>query len=445
MIRRCVPLLVLLAFGCSSGTDVTVGDHVIQPFLHTPSEQSTPGQVFQDFRIRVINGNGDPQAGQTIAFTGDGTIDPASAVTGADGTVSVTWSLPTIEDPHTGVRAGIPGDYHLTATVNADSLTFLTSAHAFGVGKVDATFTYACGISAQQLWCWGGVANALPVAPAAAPGVPVHYQGAGAVTAVAAANSAVCVLQLSGAALCSTAINGRQFTAVSGVPSLLDLSDGDGYFCGRAADLTAWCWQTNGPAALQAAQVSSSLQFTHVGAGGNYWDFSGDNAFGCGLTAAGEVWCWGANGNGQLGNGTTDPSDVPVLVSGGHHFARLEVANVNACAAEADNTLWCWGWRGVLTADSNVPVQVAVAGVSGPMLTLGEQEVYIDTPGGIRVVSYGQAFETNLDALGLGSISADGQLCALTEAGEAYCSAILLYGGGDTFLTPAGVMAVPRP
>jgi len=57
----------------------------------------------------------------------------------------------------------------------------------------------------------------------------------------------------------------------------------------------------------------------------------------------------------------------------------------------------------------------------------------------------GDVDDIGLDGLALDHISADGQMCALTATSEVYCSWILVYGGGDSFVTPGGVIAVPRP
>lgn len=445
MTRPWIPLLALLAVACSSGNDVTVGDYVIQPYQNTPPEQSLPGQVFEDVTLRVLNHNGDPQGDLAISFTGDGTIEPASGITGADGTVSVRWALPeTLIQGVSTMRTGPPGEYQLTAAVGAESLVLHTSAHAFKADKVDAGFNHACGIVSQVLWCWGNELETWTTLPPAAYSTPVEFASLGAITDVAVSSYSVCVLNTSGAPLCSAAATGKVFAAVSGAPELLDLSDGDAFFCGRARDLTAWCWYVRGDTPMQAAQVSSSLHFTSIGTGGNQ-NVSGNRGFGCGLTATGEAWCWGRNDHGQLGDGTNVDSPVPVPVSGEHVFTQIEVTYSAACGVAEANTILCWGVNGPLLAESNVPVPVSYSGGSGPLLALGMFEAYVATPAGKRMWSFGDVDDIGLDGLGLSHISADGQLCALNPDNEVYCSWILVYGGGDSFVTPGGVVAVPRP
>lgn len=448
MTQRWISLLLLLSTGCSSNNDVTVGDYVIQPFENTPPEQSLPGQVFDDVTIRVVNHDSDPLRNITVTFTGDGTIEPATAVTGSDGTVQVRWALP--ETPKLGVSTGgptgPPGEYRLTVAAGAEILTLQTSAHAFKVDKVDAGFGHACGIVSQVLWCWGGDLNTWTTLPPAAEyAIPLEFASVGAVTDVAVSTYSVCVLNTSGTPLCSASVTGKVFSAVAGAPELLDLYDGDAYFCGRARDLTAWCWYARGATPMQAVQVSNSLHFTSIGAGGGQNISVEAGGFGCGLTAAGEVWCWGRNNRGQLGNGTNTDSPAPVLVSGGHVFSQLEVTYSTACGVAEGNLILCWGSRGPLTTESNVPVPVSYPGGTGPLMALGEFEAYVNTPAGKRMWNNGASYDIGLDGLGLDRISADGQMCALTQNGEAYCSWILVYGGGDSFVTPGGVVAVPRP
>jgi hypothetical protein len=447
-IRFAFSVIMVIAAGCDSGNDVTAGDYVIQPHLNTPPEQSLPGQVFEDVTIRVTNHDSDPLRNITVNFSGDGTVEPATAVTGADGTVQVRWALPAT--PIVGVSApaptGPPGEYRLIAQVGAESLTLPTSAHAFKVDKVDAGFGHACGIVSQVLWCWGPDLNTWTTLPPTAQyAMPVEFASLGPVTNVAVSTYSVCVLNTSGMPLCSAGATGKVFSAVAGAPELLDLFDGDAYFCGRARDLTAWCWYTRGATPMQAVQISNSLQFTSIGAGGGQTVSVEAGGFGCGLTGAGEVWCWGRNHRGQLGDGTSNDSPAPVLVSGGHVFSQLEVTYATSCAVAASYQIWCWGFRGPMSTQSNVPVLMNFPGGTGPLMALGEFEAYVQIPAGKRMWYQDQAWDIGLDGLGLDRISADGQMCALTQTGEAYCSWILVYGGGDSFVTPGGVVAVPRP
>lgn len=448
MPRRWIWLSVLALSACSSGNDETVGDYVIQPYRNTPAAQTLPGQVFEGVTIRVVNHDSDPLPGLLVTFTGDGSIEPDTVTTGADGTAQVRWALPeaAIQGVSTWGPTGPPGNFHLTATVGAETLTLETSAHAFVVDQVDAGFGMACGTVARVLWCWGyALPSYMNLPPGSAYAIPVSFPAVGAVAMVAVSDQSICVLDGQGHPLCSAAATGKQFSPVAGAPELLDLSDGDSYFCGRARDLTAWCWYTRGATPMQAVQVSSSLHFTAIGAGGGQTVSVEAGGFGCGRTADTETWCWGRNNYGQLGDGTETDSPEPVLVSGGHAFSQVEVVDRTACGVSAGNAIWCWGFRGPMTAQSNVPVLVSYPGGTGPLMALGEFEAYVHTPAGKRMWDNGDPWDIGLDALALDRISADGQMCALTNDGEAYCSWILVYGGGDTMVTPGGVVAVPRP
>jgi len=440
-------LPALAVTGCSSGSEPSGAAYTLESVTGPPA-QSLPGQVFDSIRIRVVTSRQSPRANIPVTFSGDGTFEPAQDTTDADGTVLVRWALP--ETPISGVstfaQTGPAGEYHLTATAGSESMTLNTSAHAFKVDKVDAGFGHACGIVSQVLWCWGDELNTWTTLPASAQyAMPVEFASLGPVTAVAVSEFSVCVLNAGGTPLCSASATGKVFATVAGAPELLDLSDGDAYFCGRARDLTAWCWYARGATPMQAVQVSSSLHFTSLGAGGGQNVAVEAGGFGCGLTGAGEVWCWGRNNFGQLGNGTNSDSPAPVLVSGEHIFTQVEVTYSTACGVAAGNAIWCWGFRGPMTTQSNVPVLVSYPGGTGPLMALGEFEAYVNTPAGKRMWYNGDVDDIGLDGLALDHISADGQMCALTATSEVYCSWILVYGGGDSFVTPGGVIAVPRP
>jgi hypothetical protein len=215
MTRNSLPLLVLLAIGCSSSNDETVGDYVIQPYQNTPPEQSVPGQVFEDVTIRVLNRDSDPLGNLTVTFTGDGTIEPDSAVTNGNGIVTLRWALPAtpIEGVSNPMTTGAAGEYNLIASVGAEVLTITTSAHALKVDQVDAGFGHACGIVAGALVLGHRPGTGRRCRPArirhSGPSPPSGGHRCGS------QRSTPCVLNATGLPL-QRKVTGNQFTTVTG-------------------------------------------------------------------------------------------------------------------------------------------------------------------------------------------------------------------------------------
>lgn len=436
----------LAVAGCSSGSEPpgALRLEAVQP----PPAQSLPGQVFDEVKVRVSVDDRGGRSITVIRFAGDGTVDPAEAVTGKDGVATVRWALPrTPVNEEFDYMGGPPGEFHLTASIDDTELMMHTSAHALTLDKVDAASTYACGTAAGRLLCWGYRLDWVAQVPGGwHPGDLVEYPDAGQVVELAAIMDAVCVLGPSGLPLCTGFKSERQWVGVSGAPPLAALTGGGSTFCGLAADHTAWCWSDAFVPAFVATQVSSTLQFAQLEAGGG--SYGASDTYACGLTLDGVAWCWNIrNDHGQVGNGTTEPSPAPSLVSGNHLFKQIELSYTGACGVELDESIWCWGSRGLLPAESHVPVQVTLPGVVGPILDVGWVEGYVRMLSGIHSWFVGDLFHlAQLDALDAVTISADnGTLCTLTQAKEAFCSWTLVYGGEETSLLPAQVVPVPRP
>ena len=437
----------LALVGCSSGAEPSGAAYHLQA-LQTPPAQSLPGQVFEQVSLRVVNGNGDLQRGVTVAFTGDGTLEPSEAVTDQRGIATVRWMLPRIPVVGGYYVGGLPGEFQLTARYGDAELSMHTSAHALTLDQVDAASIYACGTTSGRLYCWGYRINWVAQVPDGwHPGDLVEYPEAGQVLELAAIMDAVCVLGPSGVPLCSGFNSDRQWVSVSGAPPLTGLTGGGVTFCGLAADRTAWCWSDAFTPTFQAAQVSPTLHFTRVEAGGGF--ISAAFIYACGLEEDGTPWCWGNdNRKGQLGDGTMTPSEIPVRVAGNHHFKQIELSTGAARGGEQDDAVWCWGEPVLLSQQSSVPLQVTFPlGIMGPLFDVGWQEGYVTMPTGIASWDFGESRALpQLDALEATTISADnGTLCMLSRAKEAFCSWTLVYGGEETSTLPAAVVGVPRP
>lgn len=103
--------------------------------------------------------------------------------------------------------------------------------------------------------------------------------------------------------------------------------------------------------------------------------------FSCALDDSGRAWCWGANDEGQLGDGSRVDRDSAGLVRALPAAMVAIGANTSTVCAGRHDGLWCWG------AGYGVTPQ-RIQGMSG-------------------VTGFAQARE--------------GELCALTGAGEVWC------------------------
>lgn len=110
----------------------------------------------------------------------------------------------------------------------------------------------------------------------------------------------------------------------------------------------------------------------------------------CALTTSGKAYCWGDNGSGQYGNGGNVSSNAPVVAMGGKRYASISLSTQDSyaqCYGLRSGRLECTGWSGTTAElDSGVNIPVAMT---------------------MRGVSYGVTYYN---------------FCALTSAGEIYCT-----------------------
>jgi alpha-tubulin suppressor-like RCC1 family protein len=96
----------------------------------------------------------------------------------------------------------------------------------------------------------------------------------------------------------------------------------------------------------------------------------------CYIDTLGKIFCFGSNTFGELGNGSYAGSQIPVAVDmsgvlSGKTALSIEAGDNNYCIIANDNLPYCWGSNsnGQLgngnKIDSNVPVAVNMAGLSG--------------------------------------------------------------------------------
>lgn len=409
------------------------------PLVAAPGDR-LPGTVV----VRAVDAQGNPLAGIEVDWSGDGTIAPVSRLADAAGEASVTWQLPRAEAGSSfSFGSGLPGTYRLEAQHgDAPAVGFTVEARTFQLDEVEVAPSFACGLRSGQLWCWGErVEGALAARPEHWHARPRAVSLPLPAEEVAASENSICVRLAGGTVQCSTSWTGQVFVEVANLPPLTDMTDGEGYFCGRALDLTAWCWRTIGEAAPRAVQVSPSLRFASLAAGQQ--QFEGYDGFACGLDADGVVWCWGRGLSGQLGTGVAkDSSHLPVPVSSVERWTGLEVGFSAACATSTTAETWCWG----TVNGANVPQRVSGPGMAGMRMAVPSTGAIAWSASAIILVEGENQypFAPWLAATGIRVLSVeDQQACVLTVNDDTYCGWILIYGGGDTSLFTSELVAVP--
>lgn len=197
-----------------------------------------------------------------------------------------------------------------------------------GVTRVSSGYDHTCAVKDGGAWCWGYNANGeLGNNSQTNTNVPVQVQG-----------------------------------LESGVE---DVAAGFRSSCALKTDGSIWCWGFNGgwlgiATKNQVILVAEPLATPVSGVEKLY---RGDGWF-CGRKADGTMWCWGVNNNGQLGIGSTQAKDDPVLAQGGATALDWQTGRYHTCGLRADHTVWCAGYntRGALGDGSltnrTSPVQV---------------------------------------------------------------------------------------
>jgi len=358
-------------------------------------------------------------AGVTVTFGvtgGGGSITPAQALTDANGTARVQWTL-----------GSAPGINTATATVGTQSATLTARGiQPVSVNAIAAGGQHSCAIAASGgTYCWGA-----------------NTRG-----------------QLGD----GTTTDRRTGVAVLG-GALASLVAGSEHTCGLDAAGTAYCWGRNVAGQLGdgtttsrsvPAAVAGAPPFRSLAAGGEHT---------CGLTSAGAAYCWGDNSVGQLGDSTRTARTQPVAVAGGLAFAKLVTGYLHTCALTAAGAAYCWGENnmGQLGAATS---QVCSSPSSGSVacsltpVSVATTLVFADLAGGVRhacaLSGAGAAFcwgegSQSLEPLPsqpafarLASGFSWGWNCAATAAGQEYCWEFYWYDyyGGYRWVSPAYAVA----
>ena len=184
------------------------------------------------------------------------------------------------------------------------------------------------------------------------------------------------------------------FVPAGGAMRFLDVSAGLRTTCAiHAADSVVHC---AGPDAAvlgrqgtgdSLAAVDGSLKALAVTVGRSH---------GCAISLDRAAYCWGINSQGVLGNESDFLSRPPLRIPGEIRFAQLSSGS-HTCGISVERELYCWG--------SNQGGQLGV----GPPDDLGHAEP-------VRVALGGPVARV---------VAGNGFTCAVTDAGQLYCTGVL--------------------
>jgi hypothetical protein len=246
----------------------------------------------------------------------------------------------------------------------AASMTPVPVAGGHTFSMVRQNGIWSCGLSAGDLWCWGGDGRWL--APRqVTQGLDLVWM-----------TSPLCGRTRTGRVLCGhprydVGISPSDFTSelpdtlgpfvfMGSFGRLCGVTQAGGVFCNRG-------FNTGDSYLVDLPQPENG--------GHSFTRIAPDNYHTCALAGDGSAWCWGWNASwiyvqhvdGQLGDGTLDDHMSPVAVAGGHTFASLVSGHGFSCGLEASGAAWCWGDNfygelGIGSTDSMSLVPARVAG-----------------------------------------------------------------------------------
>ncbi|HEY0151039.1 MAG TPA: hypothetical protein VGB92_03515 [Longimicrobium sp.] len=173
---------------------------------------------------------------------------------------------------------------------------------------------------------------------------------------------------------------------------------GGGHSCALTKAGVAYCWGDNAYGQLGTGDLATRAAPSPVAGGHTFASLATGYQHSCGVTTAGAALCWGKNDMGQLGNGGSANASVPTPVSGGRAFVRVEAGTSFTCGLTAGGAVYCWGIGEGVGAEAATCTMGAFTRFCSPTPVLASGTL---------------AFR----AMDVGS----SHVCALTEAGAAYC------------------------
>jgi alpha-tubulin suppressor-like RCC1 family protein len=278
------------------------------------------------------------------------------------------------------------------------------------VSEVSAGGSHICARKSDGgLWCWGVNNNGqLGDGSARYRDTPVMVAATTRFRQVASGFTSTCAIDGNGRSSCwgdgsfgklgngSFSVQAEPLAQASLGIDVSQLASGNGSFCARKTDGSAWCWGNNlagrtdeGPTPYRPSPVEVvALGHSVVQIAGGWGDTTcalrtndlgvwcwgsistaaggvetrpipfqvaglptgiGEVVVGWGHACAraddGRLWCWGRNDNGELGDGSDAFfQERPVQVGAlGAEVAQVATSGTHTCARKLDGTLWCWG------------------------------------------------------------------------------------------------------
>ncbi len=392
----------------------------------------------------VTDVDGLPAEGATLRWSvgeGDGSIEPATGVTGPDGTASATWTLGTravtasvetgqrivvevensdnvraerLVSVSTGPVASIEAavDRDTLAIGRPEALRVVRIVDVYG-NEVPDTEESRYGVEFTSL-----DTNVVRIGPPPAdtqgdPGVIVGVEGVAAGTARIIATAAAApgfagkgARLPDGAAADTVAVTVVSFVSAGAFPAVA-LSAGTGFTCGLDAAGAVFCWGANAAGQLGTGDFEPRLApSTPVALPGPAREVATGDAHTCALLEDGRVFCWGERLYGRLGDGSDDgqsPTPVQVIFpSETGAIVEVQAGIFSSCVRTSDGAAYCWGsdWFGTLGDDAppepNAPDPDLFSAVP----------VRVQAPAGVRFT----ALSNNAS-----------HSCAVAEGGAAYC------------------------
>jgi alpha-tubulin suppressor-like RCC1 family protein len=214
---------------------------------------------------------------------------------------------------------------------------------------LDGGEKHACGVTdGGGLMCWGNDVEEPALLPAPA---------AGEWRRVSASAKHTCAVDRDGELSCWGANNEGQLGMGDVAPrtdptplpdggSFTRVTAGWTHTCAIAASGELSCWGNNREGELGLGADETADRITSpapVDSALEWQDVSAGEHFTCGIAADRTLWCWGHNDVGQLGLGDTLPRPSPARVGTAADWVAVAAGRHHACAVRAGGGLFCWG------------------------------------------------------------------------------------------------------
>lgn len=427
-----VPVATVLPAGVTTFTHVSAGTTG-----HTCALANTR-------RAYCWGANGFGELGNAWASSGAGSGDPVVLPGGVTGFTSIsagTYVSCALGDDEKAYCWGYGGNGQMGngSTTADNNVPVEVNAPATGVTykKIVVGGGSVCGIGSNgRAYCWGqntdgqlgngtNTDSTTPVAVTLPTGVKYFID-------IDIEYSTVCALADNGRAYCwgdgsfGKLGNGANVdsnvpvavTLPTGVTAFKSISVGYRNVCATGTNDVNYCWGRYDDGALgNDATADADVPVPVSSAGGvpnfSVMDSGGD--FNCGLVLPKtNAYAWGHNNKGQLGDNTTTDRNVPTQLRSDIKMHNISMGSENACGIGSDGYAYCWGANSDTDGhynDSSIASKTPTRVASGFVFS----EIY---PG----------------------FTWQGETCALTPFGEAYCwnpasPTPTLVGGGLAFDT----------